>query len=57
MTILEELETIGAVPLNVRDAAMSVQSQLDAELTPSRENVNYIECWVNHMRGNNRYGK
>lgn len=57
MTILEELETIGAVPLNVRDAAMSVQSRLDAELTPSRENVNYIECWVNHMRGNNRYGK
>lgn len=57
MTILEELKAIGSVPRNVRDAAIFVQSRLAAKLTPSRENVNYIECWVNRMRGNNRYGK
>ena len=57
MSLLAELEAMGRVPRNVKDAADNVQRRTDAKLTPNAEDVSYIRNWVTKQRGQDRYGK
>ena len=44
-------------PRNVRDAGKTIDRYSASSLPPPKDVVDYIKNWLNHERGNNRYGR